>query len=94
MAVDELLLQTLNDLLEDDFKTFQWYLSLKVLDSCKPIPKAHLEGVSRRDTVSRMTKGYGERAAVNLTLEILKKMNFNGIAEELNRAYTGAVNVS
>ncbi|XP_044043709.1 pyrin-like [Siniperca chuatsi] len=87
MLVPQLLLETLEELLEDDFKQLKWYLSMTVVDSCRPIPKSHLEMASRRDTVSKMVESYGEESAVNITVEILKRMNANNAAVMLQNKY-------
>lgn len=94
MLVPQLLAETLEDLLDEDLKSFKWFLSLKK-DSCswKPVPRSELQNISRKETVSLMIKSYGEESAVNITVEILKMMNFNGSAEELRKAYAGAVDV-
>ncbi|XP_070776903.1 NACHT, LRR and PYD domains-containing protein 10-like [Enoplosus armatus] len=87
MLVQQLLLETLEELRNDDFKMLKWYLSLKILDGCKPIAKSRLETASRAETVSRMSESYGEESAVSVTAAILKKMNFNGAAVRLQNTY-------
>uniref|UniRef100_UPI0037E70E9E uncharacterized protein n=1 Tax=Semicossyphus pulcher TaxID=241346 RepID=UPI0037E70E9E len=89
MSVQELLLETLEDLIEDDFKKLKWFLSMKIRDSCKPIPTSRLETASRIDTVRRMMESYSEDTAVSLTVEILRKMNHNEAAGRLESAYAG-----
>ena len=91
MLVPQLLLETLEELVSDDFETFRWYLSMNILDGCSPIRKAHLQNASRVQTVSKMIDSYGEESAVNVTVEILRKMSFNSHAENLKSRYTGAV---
>lgn len=93
MQVPHLLLETLEDLLNEELQMLKWYLSLEVLEGCRPIPKSRLEKASRTDIVSRMIDSYGEESAVNITVEILRKMNFNSAAEELKTKYAGAVDV-
>ncbi|XP_069023558.1 pyrin domain-containing protein 1 [Embiotoca jacksoni] len=88
MLVPQLLLETLEDVLNDDFKKFKWYLSMNVLDCCKPIPKAYLENASRIDTVTKMIASYGQELAVDITVDILRKMCLNAGAERLKKAYT------
>ncbi|KAA8595295.1 hypothetical protein FQN60_012430 [Etheostoma spectabile] len=89
MLVQELLLETLEKLLKDDFKTFCWYLEMEVLSGCKPIPPSRLEDASRTATVNRMIESYGEESAVKVTAAILKKMNNNDAAVKLENKYTG-----
>lgn len=91
MLVPMLLLGTLEELLDDDLKMLKWYLSMHVSGSCAPIPRSHLDKASRTETVSKMIERYGEEDAVNITIEILKKMNFNDTAGKLENKYTGAV---
>ncbi len=93
MAVPQLLLETMEDLLKKELEMLKWYLSLEILDGCKPIPRSRLERASRTDTVSKMIENYGEESAVNVTVAILRKMNFNTAAEELKSKYAGAVDV-
>lgn len=89
MLVPELLLDTMEDLIDSELKTFKWYLTIPILDSCSPIRKSHLETASRTETVSKMIESYGEESAVNITVEILKKMGFNNAAVKLKRMHAG-----
>ncbi|XP_073332623.1 caspase b-like [Pagrus major] len=89
MAVSQLILDTLDELGADEFKRFRWYLTQSVLDDCQPIRKGHLENADRPDTVNKMIDSYSEDMAVNVTAEILKRMNHNNAAEKLKRAYAG-----
>ncbi|XP_075939123.1 caspase b-like [Anarhichas minor] len=83
MQVPRLILDSLDQLGADDFKRFWWNLTQPVLDGCRPIPKSCLENKDRPDVVSRMIDSYGEELAVNVTVEILKRMNLNNEAEKL-----------
>lgn len=56
---------------------------MKIVDSCKPIPRSKLEGQDRMDTVSCMIDSYGEAIAVEVSVAILRKMNVNNIADDL-----------
>lgn len=92
MLVPELLLEKLQDLTNDEYKHFKWYLAMKIVDSCKPIPKSILEGQDRMDTVSCMIDSYGEATAVKVSVAILRKMNVNNNADDLEGKFEGAVN--
>lgn len=83
MLVQDLLLRTLEDLDSTGFNTFKWHLSHPILEDCTPIPKARLEHAQRTDTVDRLMEYYGQRLAVNITVEALRKMNNNLAAEQL-----------
>lgn len=92
MLVPELLLMTLEELYRADFDKFKWYLSMSIIDGCKPIARSRLENATILETVSRMIDSYGEASAVTVTVEVLKKMNINDAAERLKTTYGGAVN--
>ncbi|XP_062296128.1 pyrin-like [Scomber scombrus] len=91
MAISQSLLGNLEDLRDDDFEKFKWYLTMNVLDSCRPIPKSRLEKASRPDTVTEIIQIYGEECAVKITVEILMKIYNNNAAETLKQAYAVAV---
>uniref|UniRef100_A0A1A7WLG1 Pyrin domain-containing protein n=2 Tax=Iconisemion striatum TaxID=60296 RepID=A0A1A7WLG1_9TELE len=87
MAVPKLLLHTLENMTNDNFNQFKWYLNLEVPKGRKPIPKSHLEGATQIETVTKMTESYGEDKAVEITIEILKAQGLNGTAEKLRNDY-------
>uniref|UniRef100_A0A4W4EZ65 Pyrin domain-containing protein n=1 Tax=Electrophorus electricus TaxID=8005 RepID=A0A4W4EZ65_ELEEL len=78
--IKEHLLDTLEELVTQDLKTFQWHLTNSAED--KHIPKSRLEKADRHDTVDYIVQTYGPNGAVELILAILEKMN-NQLAEEL-----------
>uniref|UniRef100_A0A8B9HMR9 NACHT, LRR and PYD domains-containing protein 3-like n=1 Tax=Astyanax mexicanus TaxID=7994 RepID=A0A8B9HMR9_ASTMX len=83
-AVPELLLETLEDLLEEDLHKFYWYLTKgNVLNGFPHIPKSQLENASRWETVDKMVLKYQKHGAVDLTLKILSKINQNQLALDL-----------
>ncbi|KAG8014601.1 hypothetical protein GBF38_003149 [Nibea albiflora] len=88
MLVPQLLLNTLEELNENDFTKFKWFLALNVWNNLKQMSKCYLESPHRHDAVSRMIESYGEDMAVSVTAEILKRMNHNNAAEKLKTAYT------
>lgn len=90
MPVEDLLLETLEDLDSDDFDTFKWRLTHRILEDCTPIPKARLDNAKRTDTVSTLMEYYMEKA-VNVTIEVLKKMKNNLAAEKLRSKYAGEI---
>lgn len=91
MKVPQLLLETLEDLTNEDFRTLKFYLSQEVLKSCKPIGRGHLQDASRIDAVDQMLRSYKEDLAVKVTVEILRKMNNNMAADDLISKFTGKV---
>lgn len=87
MPVQQVLLDTLMDLIDDDFSTFKWYLSQNQLDHCRPIARSQLENAKRTEIVSRLLSNYGADSAVALCVVILQKMYKNSTAQELQQAY-------
>ncbi|KAL6463514.1 hypothetical protein MHYP_G00279050 [Metynnis hypsauchen] len=84
------LLNTLEDLVEEDLKRFQWHLINTVEGSTK-IPKARLKNTNRQETVDKMVARLGKCKAVEVTLDVLKNMNQNQLAEELGTKYRQAI---
>ncbi|XP_076869695.1 NACHT, LRR and PYD domains-containing protein 3-like [Brachyhypopomus gauderio] len=80
--IPEELLSVLEDLSTKELENFRWRLTNSLEDD-KRIPKAHLENVERHDTVDKMVQKYGPDGAVEITVDILKKMNQNQLAEDL-----------
>lgn len=87
MLVEELLLKILEDLLKEEFRTFKWFLTLDLLETCNPIPRAQLQDASRIETVDKLLRSYGEEMAVKVANEALRRMKMTKSAEELSSAY-------
>lgn len=80
-SVHEVLLKYLDDLKSEDLRRFTWYLTER--DRKSKIPNCKLENKTTFDVVSCMIDHYQEDGAGRETLSILKKMNQNNLAEEL-----------
>ncbi|XP_056613872.1 NACHT, LRR and PYD domains-containing protein 3-like [Triplophysa dalaica] len=76
----ELLKNSLYDLRKDELKEFQWHLR-----NDYKFPASGLEEADVLDTVDKMVEREKQEGAVNITLDILKKMNQNQLAEELEK---------
>uniref|UniRef100_A0A667W930 Pyrin domain-containing protein n=1 Tax=Myripristis murdjan TaxID=586833 RepID=A0A667W930_9TELE len=80
MAV-ELLLETLNDLGDDDLKIFQWFLQqTDSLEGLPAIPKSRLERADRPDTVDQMVQTYNQHC-LEVTKKVLMKINRNDLVQ-------------
>ncbi|KAL0153384.1 hypothetical protein M9458_051303, partial [Cirrhinus mrigala] len=77
-SVKQLVYDTLDDLEEEKFKRFKSYLR-----GYGHIPVSVLEKADATDTVDQMLDRFGPENAVKITLDILKKMNQNHLAEQL-----------
>ncbi|XP_010862617.1 NACHT, LRR and PYD domains-containing protein 3 isoform X2 [Esox lucius] len=87
VGVPELLLATLEELTGKDLKSFHWYLNQSILDGFPQISKCHLENADRQDTVDKMLNTYGQDGAVNISMEILMKMNQNDLTNKLKEVF-------
>ncbi|KAL0965542.1 hypothetical protein UPYG_G00282640 [Umbra pygmaea] len=82
-TVHEKLLDTLDELVNDDLKRFHWYLTKSVLAECSPIPNSKVENLTRDQTVDLMVNAYTPEVAVDITRAILIKMKNNYLAGTL-----------
>ncbi|XP_041701035.1 E3 ubiquitin-protein ligase TRIM35 [Coregonus clupeaformis] len=82
-SVPELLLDTLDNLVSNELKRFQYLLTKKMLDGRFPIPKSCLENAGREDTVEEMLKVYSHEGAVKISMDILRAMNQNDLVKTL-----------
>ncbi|XP_051552625.1 NACHT, LRR and PYD domains-containing protein 12-like isoform X2 [Myxocyprinus asiaticus] len=77
-SVPELLVNSLNELKEEELKKFQWYLKNDGLHST-----SELENADVLDTVDKIVACYGLEESVKITVNILRKMKQNHLAEQL-----------
>ncbi|KAA0721528.1 Nucleotide-binding oligomerization domain-containing protein 2 [Triplophysa tibetana] len=81
-SVKELLKKTLYDLRKDDLKEFQWHLR-----NDYGFPASGLEEADVLDTVDKMVECETQEEAVKITVKILRKINQNQLAEELEKKH-------
>ena len=70
----QVLFETLDELGEDDFKRFKWFLKDERLEDSSTIPNSKLEKAKRWETVDLMTQNYTPPGAVEVTKQVLKKI--------------------
>ncbi|CAB1344205.1 unnamed protein product, partial [Coregonus sp. 'balchen'] len=85
-----LLLTTLEELTEEQLKTFMWFLTSGLLPDCPPIPERQLQNADRQVTVDEMVESFRPERAVEITVEILRRMNLDYLIEKLKRDHTRA----
>uniref|UniRef100_A0A674C0N8 Uncharacterized LOC115178540 n=1 Tax=Salmo trutta TaxID=8032 RepID=A0A674C0N8_SALTR len=85
--VSYLLLNTLAELVSKDLELFQWHL----IQDFTSIPRGQLENANKQVTVDRMVQQYLDDGAVKITLEILRKMDRNKLADDLEKKFTNNV---
>ncbi|XP_018930056.1 uncharacterized protein LOC109057288 isoform X2 [Cyprinus carpio] len=80
-SVKKLLVDSLKGLEEAELKHFHWQLN--IYDN--RISKSELEKADRLDTVDKMVKCFEPEKAVKVMVHILRSMNQNELAEELQK---------
>uniref|UniRef100_A0A8C1LEZ0 Uncharacterized protein n=1 Tax=Cyprinus carpio TaxID=7962 RepID=A0A8C1LEZ0_CYPCA len=81
-SVEELLLKSLEELVKDDLKKFQWHLKKH---EC--IATSEMEDAGRLKTVDKMVACFGSEEAVKITVDILKNMGTNDLAVQLEKKH-------
>uniref|UniRef100_A0A8C1LAR5 Pyrin domain-containing protein n=1 Tax=Cyprinus carpio TaxID=7962 RepID=A0A8C1LAR5_CYPCA len=81
-SVSEQLLAALDDLDADKLKRFKWHFK-----NYKGFSVTYLEKADAHDTVDLMMERFGPEEAVKFTVDILRKMNHNHVAEELEEKH-------
>ncbi|XP_010733841.2 NACHT, LRR and PYD domains-containing protein 12 [Larimichthys crocea] len=89
-CVPELLLATLEELVDKQLRTFQWYLYTNDLEGFTHIPRSRVDGVDRPGTVDLLVQTYGYDSAVAVTVDILLRMKLKLWAETLKKKYNEA----
>ncbi|XP_016328691.1 NACHT, LRR and PYD domains-containing protein 3-like [Sinocyclocheilus anshuiensis] len=85
-SVKDLLVNSLKDLVKDELEEFQWHLEKDHV--C--ISKSDMKDANRLKTVDKMVACFGPEEAVKITVDILRKMNQNDLAKQLENEYKKA----
>ncbi|XP_048051085.1 stonustoxin subunit beta-like [Megalobrama amblycephala] len=86
-SVLELLLKTLDDLSTQKLQRLKWYLK-----NYESISTADIEKAKATDIVDIMVARFTPEGAVKITLDILRKMNENHLAEQLENKHKDVQN--
>ncbi|KAK2892361.1 hypothetical protein Q8A67_012349 [Cirrhinus molitorella] len=81
-SVSKQLLSALDELVTDELKRFKWHLK-----SHEGFSAADLENADAPDTVDLMMKRIRPEEAKKITVDILREMNLNQVAEELENKH-------
>lgn len=84
-AVPQLILETLEDLGHDKLKRFKWHLKHDGIASATDVEKAD----ATTATVDLVVARRGPEGAVEITLDILRKMQENNLAKQLEDRHKG-----
>ncbi|XP_067283778.1 NACHT, LRR and PYD domains-containing protein 3-like isoform X2 [Pseudorasbora parva] len=83
-SFENLLEKSLKELKKAELKTFRWHLKNDHKDH---ISTSEMEKADILDTVDKMVACFGPEEAVKITVEILRKMNQNNLAEQLENKH-------
>lgn len=88
-AVTKLLLETLEDLGDEELRIFKWVLQQgEILEDVPAIPKSHLEKADRLDTLELIVQTYSEQS-VKVVKKVLTKINRNDLVQGLSNIVSG-----
>ncbi|XP_042360431.1 protein NLRC3-like isoform X2 [Plectropomus leopardus] len=88
-AVTQLLLDTLDDLGEDELKTFKWVLQhADILEDFPAIPKSRVEKADKLDTLDLIVQTYNDQS-VEVTKKVLTKINRYDLVQSLSHISSG-----
>uniref|UniRef100_A0A3B3TAB6 B30.2/SPRY domain-containing protein n=1 Tax=Paramormyrops kingsleyae TaxID=1676925 RepID=A0A3B3TAB6_9TELE len=79
-----LLMHSLEELTKEELNTFTFYLIHVAYEKYQRIPRGQLENLNRSGIADMMIRSYGEVGALNVMLEVLKKMNRNDLVQRLD----------
>ncbi|XP_044199518.1 NACHT, LRR and PYD domains-containing protein 14-like [Thunnus albacares] len=84
------LWKTLQELKEDEFKNFKWFLKEDdILEGFKGIPVAQLEKAGREETVDLMVHKHQDHGALQLTKKVLEKISRKDLVQRLQNSPSG-----
>lgn len=89
MASKERLLKTLNELEQNEFDSFRWFLHSGSLEDLPNILRSNLEDANRMQTVDVIVQSYSQQT-VEVTKKILKKTRRKDLVEKLTNLCTAA----
>ncbi|XP_022621457.1 uncharacterized protein LOC111236860 [Seriola dumerili] len=84
------LINILDELRDDEFKRFKWFLKRETVDSLPPISESRLSKAEREETVDLMEQKYGSAGAVETMERVLKKICRNDLVKKLATVSSGA----
>ncbi|XP_078142474.1 protein NLRC3-like [Centroberyx gerrardi] len=84
----ELLFKTLEDLGDEEFKSFKWFLA-ECLEGFPAIPKSRLEKADRQDTLDQMVQTYNTNT-LEVIKKVLMKINRNDLVQSLSNTSSGS----
>ncbi|XP_071374665.1 uncharacterized protein [Centroberyx affinis] len=84
-----LLIETLEDLGDEELKNFQWFLQQDdILEGFPAIKKSKVEKANRQDTVDQMVQTYHHHS-LEVTKKVLMKINRNDLEQSLSNSSSG-----
>lgn len=84
-SISSLLQKYLDELVQNDFKSFKSFLMSSRAQGFDPISRSRLESADQLDVVELMVNQYGESEAADITVRVLKQIKQNKIAADLEK---------
>ncbi|XP_060716377.1 pyrin [Tachysurus vachellii] len=84
-SIGFLLLNTLDELVKEDFERFKWSLTNNNAQGFEPISRCKLENAKQRDIVDLMVNQYEPPGAAKVTVQVLKQIGQNKLANDLEK---------
>ncbi|XP_051742218.1 caspase b-like [Ctenopharyngodon idella] len=81
-VIKKLMIDALEELVDEDFKKFNWQLWNGLVTDMGPIPRAKLQKADRSDVVDHMVDKYSDEAG-NIAVKALRNINQNHLAKTL-----------
>ncbi|KAL6482349.1 hypothetical protein MHYP_G00104290 [Metynnis hypsauchen] len=81
-TISTVLVNHLNDLRDEEFQRFKWYMTKDVATGFDYIPRSKLEKTTREDVVDLMKSKYLSDTG-KIAVKILRQMQQNDLAEKL-----------
>lgn len=88
-SISSLLLKYLDELVQGEIQRFKSYLTKNMMKDFDPIPRSKLENADQIHIVELMVDQYDESGASFITVQILKQINKNKLARELEKELEG-----
>ncbi|XP_023252683.1 uncharacterized protein LOC111647292 [Seriola lalandi dorsalis] len=87
---DTVFIYILDELRDDEFKRFKWFLKKDTVDGLQPISESRLSKAEREDTVDLLEQKYGSAGALETMERVLKKISRNDLVKKLATVSSGA----
>uniref|UniRef100_A0A3B3VV26 Pyrin domain-containing protein n=1 Tax=Poecilia latipinna TaxID=48699 RepID=A0A3B3VV26_9TELE len=82
---EEHLIDIMDDLVDEEFNSFKWHLKKETWNGMEPIKPTKLQSADRMNLVDLMIQKYQETGAVQVVMNMFKKINRNDLVNKLGK---------